>query len=339
MCAAPGACSARSSSRRRRGPPHAHPGTTLGESSARSFAASGTPPADDRQRGALLRVEDEVVRLGDASEQGQRLDQVPLDLQDDSSAQRNHAALLAFAEHGDLSAAEVDVNRSHACELAPTDAEVEQEQQPDAIAWLLRAYVRTRAPASDGRPTIQRIMLQEYKKELLADTREELAKADAKASILLAASGIAALALLTVGSAGSWYPDNLSHHAARIADWLSLALMLVGVCCVASAVKPRLRERHSETVKPFYFGDVAAYRPPWYTLRDRGPKLEEAHSHFESRLEEMTGADVAARVSDQIWQLSYIAYRKYRLLAIGIQFFALGLAAAVVALVVEKQWL
>lgn len=183
------------------------------------------------------------------------------------------------------------------------------------------------------------VILDTYKDKLLAETREELAKADAKASILLAASGIAFLALLTVGSAGSWYPDKLSHHAARIADWLSILFVLVGICFVAAAVKPRLRERHSETPKPFFFGDVAAYRPPWYTVRHRHDKLERAHAAFVSELERMTESDVSSRVSDQIWQLSYIAYLKYRLLAIGIWCFAGGVVAAAVALMVEKQWL
>lgn len=65
----------------------------------------------------------------------------------------------------------------------------------------------------------------DLKEAILSETREELAKADAKASILLAASGIVFAALLAGGSASSWYPDKLSCHTARSFAWAAVVLL------------------------------------------------------------------------------------------------------------------
>ena len=102
----------------------------------------------------------------------------------------------------------------------------------------------------------------DYKEALLRETREEKpAKADAKASILLAASGIAYAALLTVGSASTWYPDALRDHTAALCTWAALGLSLAGIVFVAAAVKPRLRAKRPPREKPEYYGDVEAFWP------------------------------------------------------------------------------
>lgn len=72
-----------------------------------------------------------------------------------------------------------------------------------------------------------------------------------------------------------------------------------------------------------------------------------AHEALESRRRELPAAlkktsserEYSERLDDQIWTLSHIAYRKYRLVSIGMWLYAAAIAAALVALVLEKQWL
>jgi hypothetical protein len=172
-----------------------------------------------------------------------------------------------------------------------------------------------------------------YKETLLRETREELARADTKASILLAASSIAFAAFLTD-------PDKLSEHSARTLTWIALALTLAGISFIAAAVKPRLRTEHDENPKPHYFGDVEAYRPSWRQIRGRRRELEAARALFGKELADAaTATEYEERLTDQVWHLSHIAYRKYRLVSVGMWLYAAALVVALAALVVEKEWL
>jgi hypothetical protein len=173
----------------------------------------------------------------------------------------------------------------------------------------------------------------DYKEALLRETREELARADTKASILLAASGIAFAALFKD-------PDKLSQHTARTLTWIALGLTLGGICFVAAAVKPRLRAKHDKSPTPHYFGDVEAYRPPWWHLWRRRRRLREARERFGEELAEAaTPTEYEERLTAQVWVLSHIAFRKYRLVSIGIWWYAAALGVGLAALVVEKEWL
>lgn len=180
-----------------------------------------------------------------------------------------------------------------------------------------------------------------YKNGLLRETREELARADAKASVLLAASGIAFAALLATDPDTGWYPDHLSHGAARISAWVAIVLTLLGIASVGSAVKPRLRAKPPEQGQPHYFADVEAYWPRWWQrLGARKRALESGRREFVKALDQMADpAEESERLDDQIWALSHIAYRKYRMVSVGITLYALAAVAAIVAFVVEKQWL
>jgi hypothetical protein len=179
-----------------------------------------------------------------------------------------------------------------------------------------------------------------YRDSLLSETREELAKADAKASILLAASGIAFAALLTAGSTASWYPDKLSCHSARVLAWVAVTLTFVGIVFVGAAVKPRLRAKRPHRGNPHYFGDVEAYWPRWWQLGSRKKLRESRRRQFAAALERTSSErEQNERLDDQIWILSHIAYRKYRLVSIGMWLYTAAAAAALVALVLEKRWL
>ena len=177
----------------------------------------------------------------------------------------------------------------------------------------------------------------EYRELLLSETREELQKADAKASILLAASGIAFAALLTSGGASGWYPDRLSDGTARAFVWIAIGVALVGVAFVGAAVMPRLRAKSRHGEKLHYFGDVEAYWPKRWRIRSRADAYETARRDFATDLQSAsTEEKYLEYLDDQIWHLGRMAYRKYRLISIGMYLYGIALVCAIVALIVEK---
>jgi hypothetical protein len=177
----------------------------------------------------------------------------------------------------------------------------------------------------------------QYREALLAETREELQKADAKASILLAATGIAFSALLAAAGAGTWTPDKLNHGDAKMAVWCSLALALVGIFLLGSAVKPRLGARALDREKLHYFGNVRAYWPTLWPLTHRKQRLDDGRLEFESALKEAsTKTNYEARLNDQIWFLGRTAFRKYRLITVSMWLFAISIGLAVVGLLLER---
>jgi hypothetical protein len=178
-----------------------------------------------------------------------------------------------------------------------------------------------------------------YREALLRETREELAKADAKASILLAASGIVVTALLTVGTTAPWYPDTLKHHGARVFAWIAVGLTLLGILLVGAAVKPLFRAKRDQLGTPHYFADVAAYRPRWWQWRSRRTLVEKGREAFRNALAAMQADEYDERLDDQIWSVSHFAARKYRLVSAGMWLYAGAIVSALVAFALEKQWL
>ena len=176
-----------------------------------------------------------------------------------------------------------------------------------------------------------------YREALLAETREELQRADNKASILLAASGIALSALLAAFAAGTWSPSHLAHIDARVWSWISMTLALFGLAFIGAAVKPRLRPKETTKERLHYFGDIQAFWPKWYR-RHRPGSLAEARAEFDRALEAASTADnMKWRLDDQIWILGHIAFRKYRFVTIGLWLFAISILLATLAALTE--WL
>jgi hypothetical protein len=176
-----------------------------------------------------------------------------------------------------------------------------------------------------------------YKESLLEETREELAKADVKASILLAASGIGATALLTVGSAATWYPDHLKHPPAPLFGWLAVGLAVAGIIFVGLAVKPRLNPSSRRGRPPHYFGDVDEYYPKWWQRKSRDELLKRGLNEYGTAMASASGGEYEKRLEEQIWTLGHIAARKYRLVSTGMRLFALAGVAALVAFLVENR--
>lgn len=175
-----------------------------------------------------------------------------------------------------------------------------------------------------------------YREALLAETREELQKADNKASILLAASGIALSALGSAFAAGTWSPSHLANGDARLWTWISISLALAGLFVIGTAVKPRLHPKETEREALHYFGDVHAFWPKWNS-GSRATGLAHGRAEFDRALEAAsTEENIKERLNAQIWFLGHLAFRKYRLVDVGLWCFALSIVLAVVALISER---
>ena len=148
---------------------------------------------------------------------------------------------------------------------------------------------------------------------LLDEGREELARADGKASILLSASGVILGALLAGVLAGTWSPTKLGDHpATEWSFWAGVAFAAVGVVLLAWAVLPRTRHNGSrETLA--YFGHVVRYRERGLAIRRATRRSREARSKEELKKAVRTAsAGTFDRTVDQVWTVSLIVYRKYR---------------------------
>jgi Family of unknown function (DUF5706) len=148
------------------------------------------------------------------------------------------------------------------------------------------------------------------------NTREELSRADAKATTLLSVIGIVAAALIGGAIAGDWTPQKLA-LAPEIMGWSALVLVAVAETHLLLAVLPRI-EHDKEYRQPRYFGHVVqmAGRDE---LRER---LEQADDELEQAV-------------DQIWVVGGIVDTKYRHVRAGLQFFAAGVVVVVIALLVD----
>jgi hypothetical protein len=180
----------------------------------------------------------------------------------------------------------------------------------------------------------------DYKEALLNETREELQKADSKASILLAAAGIAMTALLSAVASNAWYPGKVHDHTARLLVWGALMLSVLATCALGAAVKPRLRTKSANKADLHYFGNVHEYWPSRWKVRNRRMLVQSHRETFGKALAKAaTGENYDDRLDDQIWHLGHTAFRKYKYVSVGIGLFATALILATIALLLEKfKW-
>jgi len=135
-----------------------------------------------------------------------------------------------------------------------------------------------------------------YAAALLAEAREEIGRADSKASILLAASGVAAGALLAGIVGGSWSPSGLG-PAIQAVWWSGVVAAAAGVWNLAAAIYPRTRRvGTARTGHIEYFGDILAFGDPDALM---------------AALRRECAAGIEP-VADQLRQISLIVDRKYR---------------------------
>ena len=143
-------------------------------------------------------------------------------------------------------------------------------------------------------------MSERYLEELHAETREELQRIDAKASVLLGLLGAATFFLAGALVVGDVDMDQL-HYVLRYLFYAALAAGLAALGLITAALTPR-------TANPTpashlnYFGHVSSYA----TVDD-----------FRDALEQRAGNRLE-RLAEQTLTLSKIVRRKYRLTTVGV---------------------
>ncbi len=141
------------------------------------------------------------------------------------------------------------------------------------------------------------------------ETREELARADGKAALLLAAIGVAVGALLSSFMGGDWTPFSL-HNGIEWMWWLGVICLATSIVCLSIAVWPATSTREQNcNSAPAFYSDFASFENA-ASLR----KALEDH-----RLDEFD------RDTSQLHAVSKIVARKYRMIRWGIA--CTGLAA------------
>lgn len=157
--------------------------------------------------------------------------------------------------------------------------------------------------------------LQDYTDAVLKETREELVRADTKASLLFAASGVVLAAVLAGIINGEWTPGDLEAWATWVfaggATAYAAAVVALGV-----AVWPRIQ--HEEPTRAAdYFGDIVNYKG-----EEKRPALREALRR---------GAANTERSTSQLVIISGIVWTKYRGIQVAVACFGVSLAACATA--------
>lgn len=149
---------------------------------------------------------------------------------------------------------------------------------------------------------------------ILREAREELARADGKSSLLLAAAGVALGAIIAAIVAGDWTPFHLA-PCVQWLWWVGSASGIGAIVAFAYSVYPRTAYR-GERVPAIiaYFGDVVA------TPANR----------LEANLIR-TAKGTDTRVFDQLKIISGIVDRKYRGIQLGLWLVALASFACTAA--------
>jgi MFS family permease len=149
----------------------------------------------------------------------------------------------------------------------------------------------------------------EYVEDMLREAREELVRADGKAALILAASGVAVGALLGGFLAGSWQPFDLSNSIEWL-WWVGVVLAAIGLYRLACSVYPQTRRKGPEPEVLAYYVDVNRFKGDLAALKE---KLAESAARAEDRQ------------VDQLRQVCGIAGDKYAGIKAGL--FLLGAAA------------
>jgi hypothetical protein len=157
-----------------------------------------------------------------------------------------------------------------------------------------------------------------YAERVLAWGREELTRADTKASILLAGSVAVIAAVIAGVVAGGWTPTELTEWREPV-WWAAAVAAGLAVLLLAAAIYPRTMRRTGQPQVIAYYGDVVA-------LKDR--------NELRTALERSARRDMD-RLIDQVYQVSRIVKRKYRLLASGMWVLLVSAIGSSLAVLVE----
>ena len=140
----------------------------------------------------------------------------------------------------------------------------------------------------------------DIQRDMLSAALAEVAIADTKASILLAALGIGFGSVFGGFLEGDWDPTQLG-RAASVVWWIGAVLALSSVAATAYSLWPRYR-MNRRPAEIYYWGHVAAFR---------------SFSDFLSTLEAST-VTVDQRVKHELWYVSRVVHRKYTLIRVAL---------------------
>ena len=153
----------------------------------------------------------------------------------------------------------------------------------------------------------------EYVDSLLRDSREELTRADSKATVLLGTAGVGASIIAGDIVAGHWTPASLTPWA-QVFWWVGACAAAAGFVSLTYALAPRLYDS-GEKKNLRHFGHIAQYESPNELLEP---------------LVSASGDVFNARVS-QLWAIAKIVTRKYALIKVALQLFAASVLLLIVA--------
>jgi hypothetical protein len=172
-----------------------------------------------------------------------------------------------------------------------------------------------RAPASSAGPSQVETVIRtdpeevarEYAATLLGEARDELTRADQKASILLAAAGVAIGAIVASMVSSGWTPGRLALPWSVV--WVvGSAIGLFGVLALVVAIYPRTTRGKDDEAQLFYFGHAAKVR----TVEELAAELRRS------------SANTFQRTADQLWRVSQVVTTKYSLVRVSIWLLSVG---------------
>ncbi|GGL74410.1 hypothetical protein GCM10010129_17700 [Streptomyces fumigatiscleroticus] len=143
---------------------------------------------------------------------------------------------------------------------------------------------------------------------LLLDLRAEVARADSKASVLVAALGMTAGVFSGLLAGRDWSPDALSAVGTAV-WWAGIASLAFSLLALLLAVLPRYRSGTWEPGRPLtYFGDIRC--------AVRAGALDTALADTQS--------DPVAGLTTALAEMSRIAWRKHQWIRAGLIAFCTG---------------
>ena len=157
--------------------------------------------------------------------------------------------------------------------------------------------------------------MEELAARLLAESREELERADSKAAMLLASFSLLVGVVIAGLLAGEFEPEDL-HCAGGPIWWVGCALVAGALVALARAIYPTLA--HGEAQGPItYFGHAAGKTVP---------AIEDALKR------QVEGS--RSRTVEQLAVISAIVWRKYRFVQAALWAFGAGVALCIVGVLI-----
>jgi hypothetical protein len=153
---------------------------------------------------------------------------------------------------------------------------------------------------------------------MLAEAREDVLKADQKASMVLAALGIAIGAVLGGVLAGDWDPTEDLTTGGQVGWWLATAAVTSGLVLAGMAVWPRFNGADG-SAGIYYWAHIASF---------------DSLSALAAALD-ADPPDLDDRTRNQMWSLARIVKRKYVLIRWAMGSAGAGAFLATATLVID----